>query len=182
MKIDTTTIAGYADMTPEQKLAALEGYEVADPDYSGYVKKDVFDRTASELSKLKKDAQAKMTADELANATREEELQKLRDRNAELERMNNISSYKTRYLAMGYDEALAQETAEAWADGNHEKVIANQAAWVEAHDKRVKAGLLGGVTTPPAGSGTKQITKDDIMAVKDAGERQRLIIANPELF
>jgi hypothetical protein len=42
-KIDVTKIEGYADMTPEEKLKALEGYDVPDPDYSGYVKKDVFD-------------------------------------------------------------------------------------------------------------------------------------------
>ena len=29
-KIDTSLIEGYADMTPEQKLAALEGYEYDD--------------------------------------------------------------------------------------------------------------------------------------------------------
>ena len=29
-KIDTNLIEGYADMTPEQKLAALEGFEYED--------------------------------------------------------------------------------------------------------------------------------------------------------
>ena len=31
MKIDTTKIEGYADMSPEQKLAALEGYDMDVP-------------------------------------------------------------------------------------------------------------------------------------------------------
>lgn len=30
MKIDTSKIEGYAEMTPEQKLAALEGFEYED--------------------------------------------------------------------------------------------------------------------------------------------------------
>lgn len=182
MKVDTSTIEGYAEMTPEQKLAALEGMEIADPDYSGYVKKDVFDKTASELAKLKKDNLAKLTEDERAKQERDEELQKLRDRNAELERMNTIAKYKAQYLAMGYDDALASETAQAWADGNAEKVIANTAAHIAAHDKQVKAGMLGEMQKPPAGSGTKTLTREEIMAVKDTAERQRLIAANPNLF
>lgn len=40
-KIDISKIDGYADMTPEQKIAALEAFETEDPDYSGYVKKDM---------------------------------------------------------------------------------------------------------------------------------------------
>jgi hypothetical protein len=182
MKIDTTAIEGYADMTPEQKLAALEGYEIADPDYSGYVKKETFDKTASELSKAKKDILAKMSEDERAQKERDEELQKLRDRNAELEKNAKIAAYKAQYLAMGYDDALATETAQAWADGNSDKVISNTAAFIAAHDKQVKAGMLGEMKTPPAGSGTSTLTKEQIMAVKDTAERQRLIAANPQLF
>ena len=32
-KIDISKIDGYADMTPEQKIAALEAFETEDPDY-----------------------------------------------------------------------------------------------------------------------------------------------------
>ena len=32
-KIDISKIDGYADMTPEQKIAALEAFEIEDPDY-----------------------------------------------------------------------------------------------------------------------------------------------------
>ena len=47
-KIDTSKIEGYANMTAEQKLAALEAYDHPDPDYTGYVKKDALDRATSE--------------------------------------------------------------------------------------------------------------------------------------
>ena len=53
-KIDVSTIEGFADMTAEQKAEALANYEFPDPDYTGYVKKDVFDKTASELASWKK--------------------------------------------------------------------------------------------------------------------------------
>lgn len=188
-KIDTTAIEGYADMTPEQKLAALENLELADPDYSGYVAKSVFDKTASDLAKLKKDNEAlkkenmaKLSEDERAKQERDEELQKLRERNAELERNVAISVYKAKYLALGYNEALATETAQAWADGDHDKVIANTAAFLTAHDKQVKAGMLGEMPTPPAGSGTKTITAEEIMQIKDDVKRQQMIADHLDLF
>ena len=39
--IDTSKIEGYENMTAEEKVQALESFSIADPDYSGYVKKDV---------------------------------------------------------------------------------------------------------------------------------------------
>lgn len=182
MKIDTSVIEGYAEMTPEQKLAALEALEIADPDYSGYVKKDVFDKTASDLAKLKKDNLAKMTEDERLRQERDEELETLRNRNKELERAATISSYKARYLAMGYDDALAGETAQAWADGDHDKVIANTQAFIQAHDKVVKASMLGSMETPPPGNGTQVRTKEDIMKIADPNKRIEAIAENLELF
>ena len=65
MKIRTEKIEGYKDMTLEQKLAALENYEVEEPDYSGYVTKDTFDKTASDLAATKKQLREKMSAEEL---------------------------------------------------------------------------------------------------------------------
>ena len=82
MKISTEKIEGYADMTPEQKLAALEAYEMDDPDYSGYVTKEMFDKTASELSNTKKQLREKMSADEIKakeDAEKMEEIIKERD-------------------------------------------------------------------------------------------------------
>ena len=182
MKIDTTTIEGYADMTPEQKLAALEALEIAEPDYTGYVKKETFDKTASDLAKLKKERDAKLSEDERAKQAQADELQKLRELNAELQRSSNIAKYKAQYLGMGYDDALATATAEAWADGDTEKVIANHATYVSSLEKKVKASMLGEMPMPPAGSGTKAVTQDEIMAIKDDAERQRMIAEHLDLF
>ena len=45
MKIN---IENYENMTPEEKLAALEKEIQREPDMSGFVAKSVFDKTASE--------------------------------------------------------------------------------------------------------------------------------------
>ena len=54
MKIDVTKIEGYSEMSAEEKLAALESYTIPDPDYTGYVKKDAFDKAASEAAEWKR--------------------------------------------------------------------------------------------------------------------------------
>ena len=183
MQIDTSTIEGYADMTPEQKLASLEGYdfEIPKPDYTGYIKKETFDKTASELAKLKKEALDRMDEEARAKALAEQELQALKERNAELERTTQIAGFKAKYLAQGFDDELAESTAKALAEGDTDTVFANTQKFIENHDKQVKASMLGGTKTPPAGSG-QTLTKVDIMKIKDTEERQKAIAANPQLF
>ena len=51
-KIDVTKIEGYDAMTAEQKIAALEGYDIS-IDKSGYVKKELYD-TLAKIKELEK--------------------------------------------------------------------------------------------------------------------------------
>ena len=62
-------IENYENMTPEEKLAALEAY---DPEKNGFVSKATFDKKASEASELGKQLRAKQT-DEEAKAAKEAE-------------------------------------------------------------------------------------------------------------
>lgn len=182
MSIDTSKIEGYADMTPEQKVAALEALELPKPDYSGYVSKETFDKTASELAAAKKKALEQLSEDDRKKQERDNELESLRAECESLKKQSTIAKFKASCIGMGYDEELAQKTAEALANGEADKVLELQATFADAYAKRVRAGMLGSVTTPPAGSGTKSLTKEEIMAIKDTAERQRAIAAHHELF
>ena len=51
-KIDISKIDGYEVMTLEEKIAALEAYD-EEPNHDGYIKKKLFDKTASELADRK---------------------------------------------------------------------------------------------------------------------------------
>ena len=167
-KIDTSGIEGYAEMTAEQKLAALEGFDIPDPDLSGYVKKDLFDKKASELAAAKKQLGEKMTEDEQQKAQKEQELKDLQDKVASLEKEKTISAYKAKYLADGYEEKLAEETAKALAEGDSEKVFANQKAFLEAHDKKLKAELMRQNPDAPGGDDGDKKTDDVLLAEKIA--------------
>lgn len=152
MKIDTSKIEGFDKMTPEQKLAALESYEIAEPDLSGHVKKDVFDKTASELASVKKQLREKMTADEQKEKDEAEKREKLEnDYNALLKKVT-VSDNKAKLLGLGYEEALAGETAEAMANGEFDKVFANQKKHLESLEKKIRADVLK--DTPKPGKDT----------------------------
>lgn len=152
-KIDVSKIEGFADMTAEQKVAALESFDLPEPDYSGYVRKDIYDRTASDLAEWKKKHHALLSEEEQKKQANEEELTSLRKKVEEMEKEKLVSGHKAQFLALGYDEALATETAQAMADGDAAKVFANQKKFLESHDKAYKAQLMGQTSTPPAGNG-----------------------------
>jgi hypothetical protein len=150
--MDITKLEGYKpDMTAEEKLALVEKYAVPDPDYSGYVKKELYDRTASELAAKKKELAAKMTEDELKEAERQASEMAMK---AELETLRKeaaVSKHKAEFIGNGYDEKLAEEAAKAFADGDMAKFIAAHKSFVENIQKAAKAAALADGDPPPAG-------------------------------
>ena len=67
MKIDTSRIDGYQNMTVEEKLAALEGFELEAPppdDKEIQRLKDALSKSNSEAADYKRQLRAKMTDDE----------------------------------------------------------------------------------------------------------------------
>jgi hypothetical protein len=162
-KIDTSTIEGFDTMTPDQKVAALTGLDIPDPDYSGYVKKEVFDKTASEAAEWKKKHNALLSEDEQKKLANEQALAEMKDKLAGLEKEKTVSSYKATLIAQGYDEKLADETAQAMTDGDMAKVFVNQGKFLTEREKAIKAELLKKTPAPPAGGGGEGMTKEKFL-------------------
>lgn len=161
-KIDLSKIVGYEKMTLEEKLKILEEYEIDEPDYSGYVKKEIFDKTASELANKKKELKEKMTEDERAKQKEQEERELLQTNYEKLLRETNISKNKAKLLALGYDETLAEETAEAMIDGNSEKVFENQKKHIASVEKKVKAEALKNTPKPNPDGNNENMTLEQL--------------------
>lgn len=158
MKIDVTKIEGYADMTAEEKLAALEAYEM---DTTGLVKKDLLDKATSEAAAYKRQLREKMTADEQAQTEQAEAMQRMQ---AELEMLRTekaVDAATKKWMSLGYDEKLATQTAKAMVEGDTDKVFANHAKFIADKEKNLRAELLKDTPVPPAGEGNKGMTKDD---------------------
>ena len=172
------TIEGYENMTPEEKVAALEAYE---PDMSGTVAKSVFDKTASELAATKKALKERMSEEEAKAAKAAEEHQALLDRVAQVEHEKAVSTYTAAYVAMGYDEKLAGASAEALAKGDIEAVFKNQKFHLETIDKAHKAERLKDPPSPVAGDPTPAMDKAGL-AKMTLAEVQKFATENPEIY
>lgn len=161
-KIDVSKIEGYAEMSAEDKLKALEAYDVPEPDYTGYVKKDVFDKTAKELADKKKELKDKLSDDEKARIEAQEKQETMEKELELLRRESTISKTKAKYLSLGYDEKLAEETANAVADGDTEKVFANEKKHLDAFEKQIRADALKGSPKPDGGQGGATVTLEKL--------------------
>ena len=172
------TIENYENMTPEEKLAALEAY---DPEKNGFVSKATFDKKASEASELGKQLRAKQTDEEAKAAKEAEEKASLLARVEELEKEKAVNNYVASYLALGYDAKLAKATAEAVVKGDMATVFANQKSHMESREKTLRAELLKETPPPAAGNPDTGMTLERFKKMSPQ-ERYDFSVANPEEY
>ena len=175
-KIDTTKIPGYASMTVEQKLAALEAYETAeDSEIERY--KNAASRANSEAAAYKKQLN-----DEKGNsATYETRIADLESKLAEAEKREKITSLTAKFVSLGYDSVLAAETAQAYANGNDDVVFANAAKANEAISQKLREEIQRGTARPAAGTPPKQYTLEEFRKLT-AHERAVFASEHPEEY
>jgi hypothetical protein len=183
MAFDFTKLTGYIEtMTADEKLALLDTYEAPAPDLTGYIKKSTFDNTASELAEVKRKLKDKMTEDELKEAERATKEAEKDELLKTLMKDKTISTYETKYLGLGFDSKLAKETAQAQADGDMEKVFANQALHLENVKKATLASALSKDKTPPPGSGATLNDKEKLIQQYNEAEKNKNFVLMSSLL
>ena len=183
MKVDVTKIEGYADMTPEEKLEAIENFEFADPDMSEYVSKKTFDKAVSDLNKKKKELADKMTEDEKKSLADKEALEAMQKELSELRMERKIAENKAKYLGLGYSEELASDTAKALAEEDYDRVFKNQKAHLDAYEKSIKADMVSKTPRQSGGGNPADngMTKEKLMKMP-MKDREAFYRANPEEY
>ncbi len=177
------------DMTLEEVEQALEGINLVDPaKLPKSVSKEVFDKTASELARVKKELkelqEKNMTAEEKlklelekaaeSQAQYKRELAKLRAREIFVTAGLSEEDYTPLIdIVVSEDEEVTKVRAKSMVD-----VIASQRKAVE---KTVKAELLKDTPKPEPGDPSKGITLDSFrkMSLMD---KQKFARENPELY
>lgn len=148
MKINPENIQGFSEMSAEDKISALLGLDIPDPvDLSGYVKKEAFDKKASEAAEYSRQLKSKMTDEEAEKAEQQrkmvevqQELSETQKKYADLLRESTIAKHTSRFQAIpGYDQKLAQAAAVALVDGDSEKLFEIQQQAAEAIEKTMRA-------------------------------------------
>ena len=168
MKIDTTQIAGYAEMSTDEKLAALEAFEYTD-------NADELEKLRNSVSKANSQAadfkrQLKEATANAAKATDEStvELNAIKEQLATLQREKAISEHTASFIAQGYDQTLAVESATALMDGDSAKLFANMTKFLTERDKVAKAKAAANVERPASGVGVGESTVDYAKLIGDA--------------
>lgn len=155
MKIDVTKIEGYAEMSAEDKLKALEEYEFDVPkDNSAEISnlKDALSKANSQAAEYKRAWREKQTEAERAEAERAEREKAVEDELRQLRRDKTVSGYIAQCLALGYTQDLAARAAEAMADGNNADIFACQQEFLEMKQKEIEANALNKQPTLTVGS------------------------------
>lgn len=173
-KIDVSKIEGYEAMTPEQKLAALEGFEYEDYAAELEKQKNALSRANSEAAEWKRKHNALLSEEEKKKQEDADKLAQMERELADLRKGKAVSEYKAKFAAQGYDEALAEETARALADGNTEKVFANQQKFLDGYTKKLKADALKNTPRPAAGSGSGSGSMDYNKKIEEAQQSGNL--------
>ena len=187
MKFDTSQIENFESMSAEEKLAAILDADLPDVDdlkKTNTSYKALIDKYTSEIASLKKGKDQKLSQTEQEAQGLKSQLDDLQSKYDSLMKESSISKYKAQLLALGYSDELATKTAEAAAENDIETVLANAAIFKSDVEKKVKADVLKG-TPHPEGKGSntpKPMTKAEIMAIKDSGERQKAIAEHYDLF
>lgn len=169
-------------MTLEEIETALENIELP-ADGSAEIErlKNALSKSNSEANDYKKQLRDKMSEDERKakeDAEKQEELQKNYDA---LLRKVTISENKAKFLALGYDDKLADETAEAMANGDLEKVFTNQKKHLDAVEKKVRADVLKDTPKPDGGNSSDTITKENFSKMSIA-EQYKFSVEHPEEY
>lgn len=164
--IDTSIIEGFDAMSAEDQVKALLGLDIPEKvDLSGYVKKELLDKTASELAAAKRSLKEKMTSEEAAKAQADEAMKELQDKYNELLKKTSIAENTAKYLEVGYSPELAKSTAEAIFNGDMDAVLENQKKYNAECEKRFKENIERGLH-PNGGSNTEKDSPEIALAKK----------------
>lgn len=181
MKINTSTIPGYADMTAEERLAALEAYEfqASAEEESATVKryKELISKANGEAAEFKKQLRERMSAEEKAAAEREDAAKRAEEEKAETERRiealvkeNTITKLTAKYAALGYSQKMAEETAKAQYEGDTDTVFANMQKHADEREKEILAAAAK-AAPKPGGNADGEAQGEDVAFAKKLGER-----------
>ncbi len=169
-------------MTIEEIEEALESIEMPTDNSAELDRlKTALSKSNSEAADYKRQLREKMTEDEVKAKEDAENREKLQKDYDELLKKVTISENKAQLLALGYDDKLATETAEAMVGGDIAKVFANQKKHLEAVEKKVRSELTKGTPKVDGGNADVTMTKEALLKMSSA-DRYKFSQEHPDEY
>lgn len=159
MNIDTSSIEGFESMTAEEKVSALLAFQYDDgTEKAKALEADVAkwkaasDKASSEAAGYKKQLNASKSEEERAKIETEETLKAMKEKLAEYEQRDKISTAKAALLGKGFGDDIVLDAANAFIGGDIEsfcKVLEKYRAAIETN---TKSALMGSNPKPESGA------------------------------
>ena len=148
-------------MTIEDVEKALEGIELPN-DGSAEIDrlKAALSKSNAEAADWKKQLREKMSAEEIKAKEDAEKMDEVIKERDALARKFAIIENKSRLLGLGYEDALANEVAEAMVNGDNEKVFAAHKKHLDSVEKKIRESVLKDTPKPNGGNGSPSMTKE----------------------
>ena len=170
-------------MTLEDVVEALKDVELPTDNSEEIQKLKVsLNNASSEAAKYKKELKSRMSDQELKDQEATNRLEELQEKYDALFKETQLAKNKAEFIALGYDEKLAEDSAKAMLEGDNARLFANQKKFNSEVEKRVKADLIQQTPPPTSGNGAKPMTIEDISKIKDPVERQQAIAEHMDLY
>lgn len=157
MKFDTTKISGYSEMTAEEKVKALEEFELNEPQETAEQEeikkyKQLVDKASAEASDYKKKWQASLSDAEKKELERAEKEKRMAEELKAYKDKERISNYTAQLLGVGYDEATAKRLAVSLPEGMPEDYFLAQKEFIAAERQKVAINNINSTPKPSVGA------------------------------
>lgn len=175
VKLDTSRIAGWDELSAEDKVKALleQEIEVEQTEPADAIKlKNALNKACEEAASYKKALREKQTEAERAEADRAEREKALQDELANYRNKERVSSYKAQLMAAGIDPDTADLMAKSLPEGVSDEYFHATKSFLDAQRKNAEIAALGKQPSLSVGTPPKGMTKEDeivAIAMKSAG-------------
>lgn len=154
---------------PEDKTAEIDRLKAA------------LSKSNSEAADYRKQLREKMTTEEAKAKEDADKMADLQSKYDTLLRESTVSKNKARLLALGYEDALATEVAEAMVEGDTDKVFAAQKKHLDSVEKKIREDVLKSTPKPTGGSGKDTMTKERLRKMSTE-ERYAYSVEHPDEY
>lgn len=152
--LDTSKIEGYAEMSAEDKVKALEALDIEDNAAELKKYKDATSKANSEAAEYKRQLKELQAKEEKGASDTEKQMAEMQKQIETLQKEKTISERKASFLKFGMSEENADKFSEAFTNGDSKSFFEAMTSFVTEHDKAYKAELLKS-TPRPNGEGGK---------------------------
>ena len=175
VKLDTSRITGWDELSAEDKVKALleQEIEVDQNEPADTIKlKNALNKACEEAASYKKALREKQSEAERAEADRAEQYKALQDELANYRNKERVSSYKAQLMAAGIDPDTADLMAKSLPEGVSDEYFQATKSFLDAQRKNAEIAALGKQPSLSVGTPPKGMTKEDeivAIAMKSAG-------------